>query len=297
MRPLLSSVLLALCATACASPLGIAPAAAQPCDAGGWQDPQTPDDQQLRDRLLSELGALCESGGTATVGALKAQLDRAHCALSLPPVATHPGTPTDVHAAASDAVVIVAKRYLCDKCTHWHLGTASGFFVSTDGAFVTSRHVIDGRPDTGLAIMDRHGVVHAVTEVLAANRGDDVVILRAACDAAVAALPLRGDVGVGEPVCVLSHPASTYWYFSSGVVSRRFLRSGPNGLAGELLDITADFARGSSGAPVLDASGNAVGVVRATRSIYYEEDGGEQHNLQMVMKHCVPAARVRALVE
>ena len=105
---------------------------------------------------------------------------------------------------------------------------------------------------------------------------------------------LRTAIDVGDPVWVISHPASTFYYLSHGIVGRRFVQS-RRGREIELLDITADYARGSSGAPVLDATGAVVGVVRSTRSIYYEEDDGQQKNLQMVFKHCVPARAVKEL--
>ena len=64
-----------------------------------------------------------------------------------------------------------------------------------------------------------------------------------------------------------------------------------------MMQITADFARGSSGGPVLDARGRAVGMVASTGSVHYNNDHGEQKNLQMVFKECVTADAIRALVQ
>ena len=53
--------------------------------------------------------------------------------------------------------------------------------------------------------------------------------------------------------------------------------------------ITADFAKGSRGCPVLDESGNAVGVVNKTESIHYEDDGKRKGlDLQMVVRNVTP---------
>jgi len=61
--------------------------------------------------------------------------------------------------------------------------------------------------------------------------------------------------------------------------------------------VTADFAKGSSGGPLLDACGNVAGMVASTTSIYYGTEKGQKDNLQMVLKHCVPAASILKLIE
>jgi serine protease Do len=57
------------------------------------------------------------------------------------------------------------------------------------------------------------------------------------------------------------------------------------------MSITADFAQGSSGGPVLDRRGNVIGVVAATLSLYNSDN-----NLQMVSKEAIPVSRIRALI-
>ena len=63
------------------------------------------------------------------------------------------------------------------------------------------------------------------------------------------------------------------------------------------MSVTADFAKGSSGAPILDLNGNVVGMVASTKSVYYDEENGLQKDLQMVMKNCVPAKCILDLIE
>ena len=63
------------------------------------------------------------------------------------------------------------------------------------------------------------------------------------------------------------------------------------------MSVTADFARGSSGAPIFDGLGNVVGMVASTISVYYDDEDGRQKNLQMVLKNCVPARCILDLID
>ena len=249
----------------------------------------TPHDRHIRDELMRGLAELAESNATATLATLRGQLDRHAAELELDAPSTTELSGVALHDQVLPAVAVVGRRYLCDKCSHWHLSAATGFFITADGACVTSRHVVDGKDGEALAVMTADGKVHAVRGIRATSKTDDIAILDVEGDG-FPHLPLRADIRTGAPVFVLSHPAGTYWYLTSGLVGRRFVDDSGATPSTESLDITADFARGSSGAPVLDATGAVVGVVRATNSIYYTEQNGVQKNLQMVLKRCVPAS-------
>ena len=62
------------------------------------------------------------------------------------------------------------------------------------------------------------------------------------------------------------------------------------------MSITADCARGSSGGPIMDKHGNAVGLVARTVSVYYTQSKEKKDNLLMVFKNCVPASAVLKLI-
>ena len=61
--------------------------------------------------------------------------------------------------------------------------------------------------------------------------------------------------------------------------------------------IELEFARGRPQAAVFDDRGNVVGMVASTDSVYYEQENGQQKNLQMVFKNCVSARSILALIE
>jgi hypothetical protein len=66
------------------------------------------------------------------------------------------------------------------------------------------------------------------------------------------------------------------------------------------MQITADYARGSSGGPIIDQAGNLVGLVSSTSPVLYTDNAAAkgtttgQANLQMVRHNCVTG---RAILE
>jgi len=224
------------------------------------------------------------------------QLSRKKTALKLPAVATAARTPSEVYTRCREGVLVVASVYKCERCKRWHVGPASGFVISATGAFVTNYHVVKDKSKHTVVAMTHAGEVYPVQEVLAASESDDCAILRIdPGDAKLTPLNLSPDAPVGSAVNVLSHPNRRFYYFSRGVVSRYTQRKRA-GKDATMMSVTADFARGSSGAPVLNDGGAVVGLVSSTSSIYYKVTKGKQENLQMVVKQCVPARSVLNLI-
>ena len=166
--------------------------------------------------------------------------------------------------------------------------------LSEDGVIATNYHVVDTKEGVVLGAMDSNGKTFVVSEVLAANKSDDVAILRL-LDAKLTPLPLAVRAPVGNAVSVISHPDGRYFTMTKGDVSRYFVARSKTGQANRMA-ITADYAKGSSGAPVLDSTGAVVGMVSATNSIYYSKVKGHNENLQMVVKSCVPVDSIHRLL-
>ena len=82
---------------------------------------------------------------------------------------------------------------------------------------------------------------------------------------------------------------------TKGDVSRYYLSRTKN-MTAPRMAITADYAKGSSGAPVLNSEGEVVGMVSATNSIYYTKVRGQNQNLQMVIKSCIPVEAIQKLL-
>jgi hypothetical protein len=95
-------------------------------------------------------------------------------------------------------------------------------------------------------------------------------------------------------VFVISHPDGHFYSLTRGYVSRRYLTAKDRV---PRLQITADFAKGSSGAGIFNGRGELAGLVTSTSSIYYNESEGKKENLQMVVKSGVPAESITKLFQ
>jgi S1-C subfamily serine protease len=159
-------------------------------------------------------------------------------------------------------------------------------------------HVTHEKTARGFCAMTRDGRVFPVREVLACEPLNDLVLLQLDLPEGVAlpALALaREPAPIGTPVFVMSHPDNRFFLLSTGHVARHTLWRTD---AGEeaFMTITADFAKGSSGCPVLDERGVVIGIVNNTESIYYDDDGKKkQTDLQMVVKNATPSWAVSSL--
>lgn len=248
---------------------------------------------------------LVEAGDTPSIAALREQFDRATCPLPFPAPGPAPTPAADADASpaarAEAATLILSRVFYCEDCEKFESSDASGFVISPDGLAVTNYHVLDAGPRdgddrTGFVAVTRTGEALPIIEVLAADRSADVALVRLglAEGRTLPFLPLAEAGRVGEDVHCVSHPAGRYFTYSRGVVTRRHLTRRA-GRWTPRLTVTADYARGSSGAAMVNAAGEIVGLVTTTDSVYYTERGGRQRDLQMVFRDCVPVESLRAL--
>lgn len=204
-----------------------------------------------------------------------------------------------LRARAAACTVVVGTSFKCDKCPNWHSSMASGVIVDPSGIVATNHHVACADKGEAMAVMLADGSVLPVVEVLASARGQDVALVRVDTGGRVlAALPVRGDLSAGADIACYSNPDGTYGFFSQGIVSRYARSMNPADRGAVWMEVTCDYAKGSSGAPILDLCGNVVGLVSSTRSIYYNTDkDGDQQNFQMVRRNCVPGAAILDLIK
>lgn len=184
--------------------------------------------------------------------------------VALAPAATEPLTGREIARRASAGYVRAGWFFQCTKCGKWHVNLAGGYAVAAD-TIVTAHHVMNPpenmKPGVGHPILVRgESEVVPVTAVVADNEGLDAIVLRTAASD-LSPLPLAGDVQVGDNVWCLSDPRGERGYFSSGIVNRFVDRNGR-------INVSTDWAPGSSGAAVLDVAGNVIGHVATIRALF-----------------------------
>ena len=277
-----SVVIAGLMLGGCAStPDEEAPAPIQP-------EPAVINDRQIVGQMTAKVTEMMDSG---SVVEMKTLIDK----LKKEPKAKLQLSDAGVASVdeAQKAVVVVGGIYKCDRCPDWHVAPASGFLIA-ENLVVTNYHVVDNPERSGLAVRLFDGRMFMVDDVVASSRRYDLAVLRLP-NTGIKPIALGLSAPVGAKVDLISHPNRKFYTLSEGRVARYFVTQ-RNRKPVPAMAITADFGKGSSGAPVLNENGQVVGVAASTESLYYTEKDGVQKNLQMVFKNCVPVSQLRELI-
>lgn len=170
---------------------------------------------------------------------------------------------TAIVEKASPAVVTVLAETPEEKVS------GTGFFVTENGWVVTNYHVIKGM--RSIRIRLHNGSVYPIKSVIMVSSNWDIALLDAGVTTKAVLPPtFPPTLKPGQPVCVIGSPLSLEGTVSTGVVSALRNVGGT-----DVVQITAPISPGSSGSPVLDATGKVIGV--ATMSV---KDG---QNLNMAV--------------
>jgi serine protease Do len=267
--------------------------------AGDQSEPIKLNDKQISAFIEVTATSLIKKNKTTKTTELHKNLANKKCELVLAKPGKKKQQAHEVYKQTRSSVAIVAGVYKCGKCTRWHPAPASGFVISKDGALVTNYHVIENKTrETFVAYVDNK--VYPVKKVLAASKNNDVAILQLDLPKGVELKPIaiQPNAPVGSDAIVISHPDRRYFSLTRGIVSRYFHMDKKSARNVPMMAITADYAKGSSGGPVLNDKGAVIGIVSSTSSVYYSTaKNGTKENLQMVFKQCVPAASLMKLID
>lgn len=133
-------------------------------------------------------------------------------------------------------------------------GHGSGFVVSSDGAVVTSYHVIRNATDIRVKARDK---VYAVAGIIHADVEHDIAILKAEGSGLHPVRLGKSDgISPGEKVYVIANPRGKGLALSEGILTEIKEVAGK----GRMLQITASFTEGYSGSPVFNGQGEVIGM-------------------------------------
>lgn len=207
----------------------------------------------------------------------------------------------NIYEQSKNAVGWVAMCYRKRISSAVTVNGASAFVVSPDGICLTNYHVVyafandSGLDGSGIFLVRLgNGKIYPLKKILFASVEDDVAILQLETQKGeqLPYLSLEDQIpSIGEDVYMLGNPKDMYYLMTKGMVANLYADAiaWPNGKGGsqrDLMAITADFAVGASGGPILNSKGNVIGMVSSTHVI--EQNGTGYPLTQMVIKNAIP---------
>ena len=237
--------------------------------------------QHPENTAKKEAAELRRAGALLKMETVQEQLSsRTSCSIVLPKPNTQPLSPRELWERARKAHMRVgwyveekkAKPEPGKSPKHWTFNLSGGYVLTADGAVVTCYHVAapidDDNKHAYLIAVDDDEHVYPVTEILAANSETDTCILRIKGEH-LTPLPLAADVEPGDHIGCFSEPMGKRGYYTDGIVNRYYQKPLTPTKKGEAapehspvwVEVSSDWAMGSSGSAVLDNKGNSIGHV------------------------------------
>ncbi len=234
------------------------------------EEPWYVDDEKLASDFSAKLIDLAKQGKCLRSEAIQKKLAHGKCKLTLKKPSDRVLTPEEVYQRALASVLVLGSvTQSADHPGQWEEGRlATAWVLTEDGVLATNWHVFDKLGKECYGAVNAKGEVFPVIDVLGSDPVADIALVRVA-GKGFTPLPLATDAKVGAWVAVLSHPANQFFTFTQGHVTRYTKNLNSNGTTEKWMSITADFAYGSSGGPVLNRCGAVVGMATVTSNVDY----------------------------
>ncbi|WP_177318711.1 S1 family peptidase [Chitinophaga sancti] len=264
------------------------------------------DDAKIAADFLHSFDSLSAKGGSINAEEVQTALlaERSGVSLNLAKPALKELTGHELYEKAKSATVITGVAYLCPRCSNVHLSESTGYVIDPKGIIVTNYHVAasyafmkDGNKPKGFVVRMANGHTYPVKAVLASSKKNDLAVLQLDTHGDVLpSLALADSALVGDKIYIIGHPKGIHYYLSQGNVNNRYMEEvgeGDNKFFREMLSVSADYATGSSGGPVMDIYGNVVATVANTRMFLHSDMNA---GVQMVLKNTVPVESLWKLI-
>ena len=264
-------------------------------NAGPFRLGRVVSDDAIEAELIRAGTEFLKAGRGAAASNITAHAEGGKAVVKLPPAGRKELSTEEVARRARAGTLVFAYLHLCKNCPQYHVVAGAGIALTADGVIATCHHLVDDPDARQFVAMTGDGRCFPVRKLLASSPTNDVVLLQLETGGArLNPLPLEDDAPVGARVFVLGHPESHYYTFTEGIVSRHFTGQAETGVA-EMMAITAEFAPGASGCPILNERGNVVGM--ADNIVRAGYDSKKAHGASIVFKHCRPSSAIRALIQ
>ncbi len=197
------------------------------------------------------------------------------------------------HLATVNITSVVIQRDMFFR-TYPVSGMGSGFIINEDGEIVTNKHVIAGSTKLHVTLADQK---QYDAEIVGIDSRDDLAILKINAGHKLSALPL-GDsdkIQVGQKVLAIGNPFGFGGTLTTGIVSSlgRQLQNEDGVELEGLIQTDAAINPGNSGGPLLDSSGNVIGV--NTAILGSQTASGQAGSIGIGF--AMPIARVKVMLE
>lgn len=186
------------------------------------------------------------------------------------PIVAHSATLTpdeqnniDVYKANKDSVVYITstviQRGFFGNYQSQNLG--SGFLISADGQILTNNHVVSGSAGLQVTLPDQ---TEYKAEILDRDQVNDLALIRITPKKKLSFLRLGDSDGVqvGQKVLAIGQPLGLDGTLTVGVISslHRDIEGENNHRLEGMIQTDAAINPGNSGGPLLDSSGNVIGI-------------------------------------
>ena len=249
------------------------------------------------DPLLEIAGKVVTSGKFLDHTAVKDQLRQPKPErIALQTESTEAKSSRDIAKVARTAHLRAGWYFRCTRCDKMHLNLGGAYAVAPD-VIATANHVIEP-PATlkegWLIVADENSEIFTTSAILGSDAKSDAALVRVVAGG-LKPLPLRGDVELGEPAYCFSDPLKHRGYFSAGIVNRLFSTDAKDDPSSQRLNVSTDWAQGSSGSAVLDENGNVIGHVARIQT--FNSNPPPSTGTTLVMHEAIPAKTVLNLVK